>query len=129
VTPAKFIWLYQPPNNCAAEEIVMKTWMLVLSLVAVLGFTGLADAKGVKKDKGIKGTIVSVTGKSFTMTLHAGKKNANANPTTITVDTTNATVTGDLAAGAKVTVVGSQSGDKITATTVKVGKAHKKKNA
>jgi RNase P/RNase MRP subunit p29 len=110
----------------------MKAWMLVLSLVALMSFTGLADAKG-KHGNGIRGTIVSVTGNTFTMTLHAKKSKtadatAPAAPATVTVDATAATITGALAPGAKVEVVGSQNGDKITATAVTVHTGHKKKS-
>jgi hypothetical protein len=113
----------------------MKTWMLALSLIAVLGFTGMAQAKG-KKGKGVKGTVATVVtdanGKvtGFTMNVGHHKKNANANaaaPTTITVDSSSATVTGTLAVGAKVSVEGAQTGDNITATSVTVSKGHKKK--
>ena len=112
----------------------MKTWMLALSLVAVLGFTALADAKGTKGAKhghGIKGTITSVNGATFTMTTGVNKKKANAAVQTYTVDSSSASVTGGtLSVGAKVSVVGSQSGEKITASTIKIaGKHHKKKKS
>ena len=107
----------------------MKAWMLVVSLVAVLGFTGLADAKGAKHGKAIKGTITAVNGATFTMTTSASKKNLNAAAAeTYEVDSSTATVSGGtLEVGAKVSVTGSMSGKKITALTVKIAGKHKKK--
>src|ERR1700728_1387678 len=102
------------PLESRLRSSIMKNWMLALSLMAVLGFTGLADAKGAKNDKGVRGTVATLvtnangTVTGFTMTLggkHKATANANANanaPTTITVDTTTAMVTGTLAVGAKV---------------------------
>ena len=121
----------------------MKTWMLALSLIAVLGMTGLADAKNKGKDKGTKGKIETVAAGSFTMTVgHKGKKNANAaaaQSMTVKFDaTTLISING--AAGGKigpsmvgkhVIVTGGTNGNTITATkiTISDGKKGKKKNA
>lgn len=114
----------------------MKAWMLALSFVAVLGFSSLADAKGAKHDKGIKGTITAINGATFTMTAKPSKKNPNAAGQTYTVNTSSATITGGtLAVGQTVSVAGSQSVSQangqtlttITAATVKIVGHSKKK--
>ncbi len=115
----------------------MKVWMLALSFVAVLGFTGLANARVAKRGGGIRGTITAVDGATFTMTTGASKKNPNATVMTYKVDTSAATVTGTIAVGANVSVVGSSSPQFIggqtiqilKATTVKVSGGKKKKTS
>jgi hypothetical protein len=115
----------------------MKSWMLALSLVVVIGFSGFVDAKekGKKGGKGLKGTIATLTTSpvGFTMTLNAGKKkDPTATAATVTVITTGATITGGTpAVGAKVSVVGSESAGVITATQVTIAekKGGKKKPA
>ena len=120
----------------------MKTWMMMLAMVAVLGMAGLADAKGAGKHKakgGLKGKIESVVANTFTMTVGGGKKNAAAAKSLTVKFDNNTTVTIDGAAGGKldaslvgkkVSVVGTQSGDTVTATSVAVTtKAHHKKKA
>jgi len=111
----------------------MKAWMIVFSMVALLGMTTLADAKGNgKKDHGVRGTIATVNANNNTFTMTVGKKNATQ---TITVNCTNATITIDgsasafasLASGQKVTVIGTQNGDTIAATAI-TEKTPKKKN-
>ena len=123
----------------------MKAWMLALSFVAVLGMTGLADAKGKNGKGGIRGKIESVTGNSFTITVGKhGKKNAAAAdaaaaaaaPKSMTVkfdDKTTITVNGAAGkidasmVGKRVSVIGGTTGDTITATQITVTDGHHKK--
>ena len=137
----------------AAKEIIMKTCMLALSLFAILGFTGIADAaKG--QGHGTRGKISSVTAGTdgtgtFTMTMgHHGKKNAASTTTAANTPTTapslmtvtftsSTTITVNGAAGKldsslvgkRVSVIGTTSGNTITATSITITDGHKKKAA
>jgi hypothetical protein len=114
--------------------------MLALAFVVVLGLSGLADAKVKGGKGGMKGKIVSVTGNTFTMSMGKhGKKNAAAadagKTMTVKFDATtliNGVAGGKIDAsmvGKKVTVVGGNTGDSITATSVTITDHKKKKNA
>ncbi|MDB5356205.1 MAG: hypothetical protein JWN24_2658 [Phycisphaerales bacterium] len=116
-----------PPIAAKEPTMKVKAWMTVLALVAIVGFTSFAEAKGAgkKSDGSIHGKITVLTGSpvtSFTMET-GGKKN----PQTITVTVGTATIEGGtLAVGEKVSVIGGKD-DKgnITATSIKIG-GHKK---
>ena len=98
--------------------------------MAVLSFTGLADAKHAKRNKPIRGTIATLNGNTFTLTTGGGGKKSTKPVVTYTIDSSTAKITGGtLAVGEKVSVTGTISGTNITAFTVKLGKHHKKKPA
>ena len=115
----------------------MKTWIIALAMVAVLGMSGLANAKtecGKKHDKGVHGKIATVDASSFTITT-GGKKN----PQTLTVKfDANTTVMIDgvagkldsSAIGKTCKIVGSNDGTTVTATSITITtKHHHKKPA
>lgn len=135
----------------------MKTCMLAFSLIAILGFTGIADAKG-QGHGGIRGKIETVTAGtdtasgSFTVTMHmhmharkgatgtstAGTATPTTAPTTFTVEFTSSTtvmvngVAGKIDSsmvGKHVRVIGTRNGTTITATQIIVSDGHHKKTA
>jgi len=125
----------------------MKTWMLALSFIALLGMAGLADAggKGKKGKGGMQGKISSVASGTLTLsTGHAGKKKkaaATTQPTSMMIKFDNTTtimidgVVGKLdasAIGKYATVLGSINADaSVTATQISVttNKPSKKKKS
>lgn len=113
----------------------MRLWTLLLMPVLVLALAAGAEAKKNKQNAGLKGKIVSVSGKGTLMISTKGGKGAAAKQLTIHTDaTTTIEVDGvsgksvtDLHAGEKVVITGDPTGivSDIQATSHK-GKRHKK---
>ena len=113
----------------------MKNWMIALTIVSMLGFTGLANAKDKSKTGhgGMHGKITAVTDTSFTMTV-GGKKNPHsvtvtlAAGATVMIDGVAGKITSDLV-GKKASVTGPENAGAVSASAVTVStKHHEKKN-
>lgn len=109
----------------------MKHWIVALTIVSMLGFTGLANAKGKKGGHGMKGKITAVSDNSFTMST-GGKKNPHtvtvslATGATLIVDGVAGKITADMV-GKMASVTGAENAGAVSATAVTVTTKHKHK--
>jgi hypothetical protein len=113
----------------------MKKWMLAFSLLAVLGFYGIADAcKG--KRAGVQGKVMGVGQGHLTLATHTGRNRAvDAEDAatggmmmvhydiTTTVNGGSRRVDGSLV-GRTVSVIGAQAGNAIHASSITVLEYH-----
>jgi hypothetical protein len=114
----------------------MKSWMIVLSMVAILGMSGVADAchngKQSQARNGIHGRISSVGQSSFSMTTNGREKGSGRSVIVSygpgTTFNGAASIDSSLV-GHEVAVVGLMSGDTITASSITMIASHHHKHA